>query len=246
MKRIGLMGLMLGLLGASAATGAILNYSVVVNNDGANYASGTGGTFELPQFNGELGTLQRVILTVTGYAYDGSLAVDNEWSAAGKVQLELGTYIAVMTPGGEELLFAPSWTSPLTTVAADDDGTADYTGADAALLSGSVAVDTQSDNPASLASYIGAETITYSFLSEGFFTVLALSPLDVEGRLEEDVSLPTYSLTAQITYEYAGKGGGGEGGGTVPEPGTLAMGLALAGLSLATWGARRRSARQRE
>ena len=245
MKRIGLMGLMLGLLGASAATGAILNYSVVVNNDGANYASGTGGTFELPQFNGQLGTLQRVILTVTGYAYDGSLTVDNEWSAAGKVQLELGTYIGIQTPDAGELVLAPSWDTPLTTVAADEDGAPDFGGADAALLSGSVAVDTQSDNPASLASYIGAETITYSFLSEGFSSVLALSPLDEEGRLVEETYMPTYSLTAQITYEYAGKGGSG-GGGTVPEPGTLGMGLALAGLSLAKWGFRRRSTRRRE
>ncbi len=245
MKRIAVIGLALSLLGASAATGAILEYSVVVNNGGANYASGSGGTFDLPQFDEELGALQSVVLTVTGYAYGGSLAVDNEWSAAGKVQLELGTYITVTPPGGGDLLLAPSWTSPLTTVAANEDETADYTGADAALLSGSAAADVQSGNPASLVPYIGTGTITYSFLSEGFSSVLALSPLDEEGRLVEETYMPTYSLTAQITYEYAGKGGSG-GGGTVPEPGTLGMGLALAGLSLAKWGFRRRSTRRRE
>jgi len=112
-------------------------------------------------------------------------------------------------------------------------------------LSGSAAADVQSGNPASLVPYIGTGTITYSFLSEGFSSVLALSPLDEEGRLVEETYMPTYSLTAQITYEYAGKGGSG-GGGTVPEPGTLGMGLALAGLSLAKWGFRRRSTRRRE
>ena len=245
MKRTWMIGLALGLLGASPARSAVLDYSVVVNNGGANYASGSGGTFDLPQFDDELGTLQSVMLTVTGHAYGGSLAVDNEWSAAGKVQLELGTFIAVASPGGEDFTFAPSWTSPLTTVAADEDGTADFAGADATILNGTVATDVRSAYAVSLDANLGAGTITYSFLSEGFFSVLPLSPLDVEGRLAEEAYLPTYSLTAQITYEYASSGGGG-GGGTVPEPGTLGMGLALAGLALAKWGFHRRRPRRQE
>lgn len=247
MNRSGMIGLMLGLLGASAAPGAILDYSVVVNNGGASYASGAVGTFDLPQFNGELGSLQRVILTVTGYAIGGSLAVDNEWSAAGKLQLQLGTYIAVLISDGDEILLAPSWNTSLTTVAADEDGAADFSGADSARLIGAVAMDTQEVMAGDPSAYIGTGTMTYSFLSEGFYAVLPLSPLDGDGRLAEEAILPTFTLTAQITYEYADKGGGGGGGGsgTVPEPGTLGMGLTLAGLSLAKWGFRRKSARRR-
>lgn len=245
MNRRWIIGLVIGWLETTCAMAGVLSYSVVANNDGANYVSGASGIFELPQFNSDLGTLQQVVLTVTGYAHDGSLTVDNEWSAAGKVQLQLGAYIMVTTPTSAELNFMPSWSSSLMSVAADEDDAADFSGGDSATLTGSLAMDAQNDTPANLMAYIGSGVMTYSFLGEGFSMVLPLSPLDGDGRLAESIGMPTFSLTAEITYEYKEKGGGGESG-IVPEPGTLGMGMALVGLSWLKWGRRRFAQRRRD
>jgi hypothetical protein len=241
MKTVFAILAILATIGVAPAPADMLTYSVVANNGGANYASGAGGSFQLSQFDSELGTLQSVVVIITGFSLGGEISVDNEWSAAGKVQLQLGVDLVVTTPDWSELYFTPMQTSALTSLAADEDDDPDFLGADSFTLSGSTRSETQYDNPVNLAAYTGSGLMTYSFYGEGFANVMGLSPLDVPGRVAEDSSLPFYSLLAQITYDYTPLGGGGNqggggGGGAVPEPGTLGMGLALAGLSLSKWG----------
>ena len=214
----------------------LISYTAVANNGGANYASGTGGFFDLPQFDSSLGSLQRVVITVTGLSLGGHVWVDNEWSAAGKIQLQLGVDIVLTTPDFMELYLSPLQSTSLTTLGADSDADPDFIGTDSAQLTGTMAAAVQNDEPAAIDGFIGSGLMTYSFWGEGFHLALPLSPLDVEGRVAEDVALPSYSLSAQISYDYLRRG---DGDGNVPEPGTLGMGLVLAGYSLSLWGRRK-------
>ncbi len=234
------LGWVVAWLGATSAMGAMVEYSVLVNQGGSPYASGSTGTFELPQFDPEMGNLQSVAMTLTGYFQGGSLAVDNEWTAAGKLQMELGGMLVVLSPDLQEIGLTGQWSTPLTTVAADDDGAADFSGADSVRLIGTWVSDMRENLAMDMQPFLGTGTIQYSFLGEGYASVLPLSPLDVDGRLPQEVTLPGFSLAAHLVYEYGGYVSGDEnGGGAVPEPGTLGMGITLAGLSLAGWFRRR-------
>lgn len=230
------------------ARAALLTYSVVADNDGAFYASGTGGSFNLSQFDLTLGTLQSVVLTVTGYSNGGYIWVDNEWTAAGKVQLQLGSYINLSTPENAQLEFAPTLTTSLGVLAADEaldgDGTG-FSGSDSLQLNGTTVSEEQTYLPPDLSLYLGSGLMTYSFWGESYSSIFALAPLDVDGRLVDETVLSTYGLMASIFYTYTPQnnggedpggedpGGGEEGGGNVPEPGTLSMALVLLGSFLA-------------
>lgn len=260
MAKLAAVGLAVGGWGAGPAAAAILMYSAVVDNDGAYFESGTGGDFTLSQFNSSLGTLQSVVLTLTAAAHGGSIWVDNEWTAAGKVQLELGTSVTLWTPEYAQLDFAPSSATPLSALAADEAGDGsgtDFTGADSLQFNAGAVSETQTYVPSDLSLYLGSGLLTYSFWGESFSSILALSPLDTAGRLTDSTVLSAYGLTASIAYTYApassgggdsggGDSGGGDagGGGNVPEPGTLSMGLVLAGCALARWRKSRRRERQ--
>ena len=241
-KRWGIWVLALA-AGLVRAEAALLTYSVVVNNGGAYYESGSGGTFNLTQFDSSLGTLQGAVLTITASSLGGHLWVDNEWTAAGKIQLQLGTSLMVTTPEFAELTLTPDWTSALTALAADNEAGADFLGTDSAQLNGTVATDVQAQSVGDLALYIGSGQLTYSFWGEGFGLALPLSPLDVDGRVAENVLLPSYGLTAQIIYDYTPiiSGDDDPPGGNVPEPGTMSMALVLGGYALLQWQRRRRS-----
>ena len=257
MVKMAAVGLAIWGAAVGPASAALLTYSAVLDNDGSYYESGSGGNFTLSQFSSSLGTLQGVVLTITAAAHGGSIWVDNEWTAAGKVQLELGTYLTFTTPEYAELDFAPSTATALGALAADEAGDGagtDFTGSDSLQLNGATASETQTYVPGDLASYIGSGLMTYSCWGESFSSMLALSPLNVDGRLAESAVLSSYGLTASIAYNYlpASSGGGetgggdGGGGGNVPEPGTLSMALALAGVALARWRKSRRLERQAE
>ena len=220
----------------SSVRADLISYTTVANNGGANYASGTGGFFDLPQFDSSLGSLQSVVITVTGLSLGGHVWVDNEWSAGGKIQLQLGVNIVLTTPDFMEMYLSPMQSTSLTTLGADSDGESDFAGTDSFQLNGTSASTEQSDHPVNLDSFIGGGLMTYSFWGEGFQLSMPLSPLDVAGRVDEDTSLPSYGLSAQISYEYLARG---DGDGNIPEPGTLGMGLVLGGYSLSLWGRRK-------
>lgn len=246
-----------GIVGTLPVRAALLTYSVALDNDGAYYESGTGGSFTLAQFDAGLGTLQSVVLSVTAAAYGGSIWVDNEWTAAGKVQLELGSYLSLTTPEYAELGFAPAWTTPLSVLAADEaddgDGTG-FSGFDSLLLNGTTLAEEQTYVPTDLSLYLGSGRMTYSFWGESYSSIYALAPLDVDGRLADEAVLSNYGLSVSIAYTYIpqSSGGGGEeddggeeggdsgGVGNVPEPGTLSMALVLFG---SFWAARCRRRR---
>ncbi len=221
----------------------LLTYSAVADNGGSHYESGTGGMFSLTRFDSSLGTLQSAVLTITASSLGGHIWVDNEWTAAGKVQLRLGTALSLTTPEYATLEFAPEWATGLTALAADGEGEADFSGADSAQLNGTTVGETQTQAIGDLAMCIGLGQLEYSFWGEGYGWATGLSPLDVEGRLAVGLLLPLYGLTAQIDYTYtpAGTSGDDGGGGSVPEPGTMSMGLALGGVALARWMRRRRA-----
>lgn len=223
---------------------ALLTYSVVANNGGAYYESGAGGTFNLTQFDSSLGTLQSAVLTITASSLGGHVWVDNEWTAAGKIQLQLGTSLLVTTPELAELTFTPEWTSALTALAADNEAEANFSGTDSAQLNGTLVDATRAQSISDLSLYIGSGQLTYSFWGEGYGLALPLSPLDMDGRVAQNVQLPSYGLTAQIIYNYAplnepggddDPGGDDPVGGNVPEPGTMSMALVLGGYALVQW-----------
>ena len=73
-KRWGIWVLALA-AGLVRAEAAMLTYSVVVNNGGAYYESGSGGTFNLTQFDSSLGTLQGAVLTITASSLEEAESV---------------------------------------------------------------------------------------------------------------------------------------------------------------------------
>ncbi len=217
---------------------------MLANNGGLNYESGTAGTFVLTQFNPEWGTLQSVLLEVTAIANGGSLWVDNEWTARGRVTLKIYADMTLQGPGTLMLYFMPELTTPSTYIEADvaGDGTGDFLGIDSLRLDGTSFSDVKSDTPSDINPYIGTGEVAYSFTGESYTTVTKGSPLNQTGRVVEQSVIPYYSFSATVTYTYDANPPV-DPPPQVPEPGTLGMAAVLGGLALARLRRNRRANR---
>lgn len=233
-KLITLIAVCLSLAGVASAT--MISYDITVDKSG-HYEVGTGGNFDLPQFNSSLGTLQSVLLEVASYSQGGANEIDNEsTSRGGSATLTIGAAVTVVNGASvttvntlPEAILTGSFTTD-TDVAPSFDG-ADYLGLSTLT---SQAQDTKSASPGSMNPYIGTGNINFIFSSSGMmgtdytlpFNVLDLIGPNGVGLRQID---PTYYIYAVVHYTY-------QSNQDVPEPGTvLLLGGSLLGLCVGTF-----------
>ena len=206
-----------------------MEYTVTMNNGGANYTAGANGVALLPQFNPTYGTLQSVLVTITAHTLDGYYRIDNEGAGTGVATISYGASLTVVGPDDIMLIALPSVSSNKF-IFADNDGAPDYTGTDAFNLNSPTATATESASPPlTLDPYLGTGNATFSFyssVSQGIITGGGLN----QGTLSIDSIPPSFYFVATISYTY--EPAPTPPGGNVPEPGTFSMALALAGIAL--------------
>jgi hypothetical protein len=222
-----------------AARGNVITYEVVVDNGGANFACGAGGTFQLPQFDDRGGErkLCWMALSVAANALGGSAALDNENGGSGgqaAVGIGAGIHVrseTILTPLALDL--AP-WQSRSGYLAGDDPaetgtGGADFTGPDSLATDTPLVTDHQflTLDAASedLSEFIGTGCVTYGFTSR----LLALYESEVL-PFETSSTDPRLSFVATVIY-------GMEVYPEAPEPASL--GLLALGMMRLLWRPRR-------
>ena len=173
----------------------------------------TSGAFSVPQFNPNLGNLEKVTLTVTGHSWGGSNQAENTTAGAGLVQLGIGTSLHVAGPQNTlVVLVVPNAQSPNIppgTAIGAFDGHADFLGADTFTLFGPNAnnpsVDTKSDSRISPAGggvddvsvYLGTGSIAFGWDSSLF------SNQRFVGFAGNSRTTPTnFDFTATVVYQY--------------------------------------------
>ncbi len=177
---------------------------------------GVNGAVNLPQFNPALGTLTKVTLTLDANTNAGTLEWDNEGSGSGTVTLGIGTTLVATAPAALTATAVPVQVNAAT-VSADIDGAPDFTGSDAAAVTGGVGSDTDMAMLlAGLAPYIGLGNIPVSLTS-----TLFTSTITEGGNLfgPSQVVNGLYDGLVTIEYEY----------NLIPEPTSAAL-LGLGGL----------------
>jgi hypothetical protein len=240
-------GIFISLLWATALgaplQAAILEYSIVVDNGGANFIAGSLGDFVLPQFNSAVyGTLNSIVISVTANSIGGWNRIDNgSATRSGNADVNIGSELTVTGPGALLVFTDPNESISGFVGVNSDGGVPNFIGSDALGVIGSSSTATQTGSPIDFTSYIGSGNLTYSFFSD------ALQGIQLYGSLRfQDFSFdsdtPEFNFTAKVTYTYEPLAD--PPGGNVPEPGTFSMVIALAGLSLAVWGKRRKTPRR--
>lgn len=217
-------------LAAGVACAETIQYSATVNNGGANYQAGTGGNFVLPQFNPALGTLESVVVEVTGFSIGGVNQIDNESATdSGSATLTLGSSVTIVSGADTMTVVVLPSESVTGSVTTDTDVAPNFVGTDTLGISGTTSQDTDSNSPVALAPYIGTGNITFSFASTGNTSIGLNAPLDFvdffgpNGFGINSVN-PYYYLNASITYQYTAS----NTPMAAPEPGTLVIGSLLA------------------
>lgn len=173
----------------------------------------------LPQFDPSLGTLTNVDLELDATASAGTIAWDNEAPVASDITLGIGAEVTANAPSAIALIAIPLQTGD-GAVDADNDGAADFLGADSFAVTGGSGNDTDSASltnpPNDVSPYIGLSVFATS-ISSGVETFLSTSggfgPIDpVPGQFEG---------TLKVTYTYELP--------SVPEPTSLVV-FSLIGL----------------
>lgn len=222
----------LSLIIPAVSRGAVMEYTVTMNNGGDNYTAGNNGNFLLPQFNPTYGTLQSVLITITANTLGGYYRIDNEGAGSGVATISYGASLTVVGPD-DIMLFALPSVSSNKFVLPDNDGAPDYVGTDAFSLTAPTATDTQTANPpATLNPYLGSGNVSFSFYSSVYQGILTGGSLN-QGSLSIDSIPPSFNFIGKATYTY--EPAPTPPGGNVPEPGTLSMALVLAGMALTLW-----------
>ena len=216
----------------ASAFGSTKTFTLTVNNGGLNYQAGTGGNFQLSKFDPSLGTLQSVLLSVTGYSIGGVNQIDNESATdAGTATLTIGSTVTVIS-GADSMTVVVLPSETVTgSVTTDTDVAPDFAGTDFLGISGSTSQDTKTKAPGDVTPYIGPGNITFNFTSSGNTGFNFDAPLDIMDFIGNPVGLnsanPRYYIEATVTYQYQ------DSPPQVPEPGTLGMAAVLGSLALA-------------
>lgn len=226
-KIVGLLAL-LPLLVAPVSWGAVLEYTVTMNNSGDNYVAGDNGFLLLPQFDPTYGTLQSVLVTITANTLGGYYRIDNEGAGNGVATISYGASLTVVGPD-DIMLFALPSVSSNKFVFPDNDGAPDYVGTDAFSLTAPTATDTQTANPpGTFTPYLGTGNVSFSFYSSVYQGILTGGSLN-QGTLSIDSIPPSFNFLGKVSYTY--EPAPTPPGGNVPEPGTFGMALTLAGVA---------------
>jgi len=171
------------------------------------FSSGTGGNFNLPQFDPSLGTLTEVQLFITGFSNGGSVSVEDLTANAGTANGAIGSTVNVTGPAALVVLTQPNNTGSGGVTAFD--GVADLLGPDTYSLSGVPSSDPESATITSgMGPYIGLGNVNYTFTSATFFSGGGnFSPASVGSTPS------TFDFNASVVYTYD----------AVPEPASISL-----------------------
>ncbi len=216
-----LFGILAAALFRCPAYAETVQYSATLDNGGSNYAAGAAGSFQLPQFDPALGTLTSMAMEVTGNSLGGYIRTDNESGTdSGNTTVSLGMQITVAGPGSLSVLAFPRVTATRT-LTSDTDVAPDFAGTDFVGIDMPDLTDTQSGSPSALQDYVGLESVTYSFASQGETGYNFQFPLDLVDFFGSDgigiqTQASTFNFQATVTYTY-------DAATPIPEPacGTL-------------------------
>lgn len=190
------------------------------------FAAGSGGVFNMPSFDTNIGTLTKVELTVTGNSDGGSNSIQNLSTNAGDASVTIGTDITVSGPSSLTVLTLPqtSNSGPVTPFVGP---VLDFSGTDSVQVFGVPASDTDSDTIlVGLGAYetVGPGVVGFSYASAANTSNSATVAPTVSAT-----TAPVFDFEATITYYYT----------AIPEPGSFAL-AALGALGLALVARRRR------
>jgi hypothetical protein len=199
----------------------ILQYSIDVDNGGSNYSAGSSGTFELTQFNPSQGTLESVLVEITGNSIGGWNKWDNESSNTGELEINLGAEITVTGPGTLTVISFPK-EEKTQALSADSDGSADFAGTDFVGIDQPNTTDVKSGSPDNFASYIGTGSVSYNFESVASTGVDMLGGLGFLDFFPDGIDQKNamFNFSAVVTYTYT----------VIPEPATGLILVAGAGM----------------
>lgn len=208
---------------APLASAASITYGP---NAFGTFAAGSGGVFNMPSFDTNLGTLTKVELTVTGNSDGGSNSIQNLSDNAGEASVTIGTDITVTGPSALTVLTLPqtSNSSPVTPFVGP---ILDFSGTDSVQVFGAPASDTDSDTIlVGLAAY---ETVGPGVVGFTYGSTANTSNSATVAPTVSATTAPTFDFEATVTYYY----------NAVPEPGSLVL-AAMGALGLALVARRRR------
>lgn len=191
-----------------------------------SYGAGAAGSFNMPSFDTNLGTLTKVELTVTGNSDGGSNSIQNLSDNAGEASVTIGTDITVSGPAALAVLTLPqtSNSGPVTPFVGP---VLDFSGTDSVQVFGAPATDTESDT---ILVGLGAyETIGPGLIGFNYSSTANTSNSASVAPTVSQTSAPFFDFEATVTYYYD----------AVPEPGSLVL-AAMGALGLALIARRRR------
>jgi len=172
-------------------------------------AAGWAGV-SLPKFDSSLGTLTQVTLTLDADTFAGVIGWDNEATAASDVTLGIGAEVTINAFSSLASIAIPLQTGS-TSVAADNDGAADYAGTDSFWVVGGLgnASDANSSTDSGvLTLFTGTGTFDVR-LSSSVSTYISTTG----GYGPSTTTAGDTNGTITVAYEYT----------PVPEPATIAL-----------------------
>lgn len=191
-----------------------------------SFAAGTGGGFNMPSFDTNIGTLTKVELTVTGNSDGGSNSLQNLSMGDGDATVTIGTNITVSGPSALTVLTLPQ-TSNSGPLAPFIGPILDFSNADSIQVFGAPASDTDSDTIlVGLAAY---QTVGPGFVGFTYGSSANTSSSASVAPTISQTTAPLFDFEATVTYYY----------NAVPEPGSLVL-AAMGALGLALVARRRR------
>ncbi len=195
---------------ASPTMGETLTYSQSFKPRKPGWSS----TFRAPQFDPTLGTLESVVISLTGRT-EGVAAFENLGESPADVQIRYTAEFQLVQDSSPILVASP--TLELSDVVSAFDGVLNYTG-DSGRTYKDIAADATSDTTFilgrdDLTSYIGTGLLSIRLLTGGF-----IGQPQSSGALNASDDLELYinqrlSATVDLTYEYT----------AVPEPGLATL-----------------------
>ena len=228
MKRYACAIAALALLCPSLASAAVISYNGSYGPVSVPFTSTP--LVSLSQFDPILGTLTKVTLTLDAETTAGTISFDNEAGVPTTLTLGIGASVTASAPSALAVTAVPLQLGN-GSVTADDEGAADFIGADAFSVIGGSGNDSDSASitlAGLLVPYIGVGTFNVdvqSSLSTFLSTSGGFGPLDAIAGLTSGL--------VTVTYEYT----------AVPEASSMIMvGLAGLGLGSAVYRKRRHTA----
>ncbi|MDZ4820168.1 MAG: PEP-CTERM sorting domain-containing protein [Planctomycetota bacterium] len=213
-RHLGLFAVLAILAVGTVAQGATLTHGPTAFG---SFSAGTGGIFNIPQFDPILGTLTQVDLSIIGNSVGGSNGLQNLSGNAGTASVSIGTNITVGGPSSLAALAFPasSNSGPVAAYGGVPDFT--YSGPDSIKVIGSPATDSDSDSIfASLGPYIGVGSVVFNYSSASNNSSTATFSPTSSGTTPAD-----FDFEATVTYHYD----------LVPEPSTFVLlGLGAVGM----------------